>query len=116
MNRQFRQYRQDCEIDDPVALRGHELHRLKNIEGGLQSIVWFFQEDMWRFEEDCGTKISLIPNHYWLRPQSRGQKKAFPKVISREYLSENELTPNTLRFRRRVKGEVAGVIRPAPRS
>jgi hypothetical protein len=35
-----------------------------------------------------GLKSSLIPNHLWPRPQSRGHVRSSPKVTSRGGLSE----------------------------
>jgi hypothetical protein len=58
------------------------------------------------FEENCGLKRSLIPNHYWPCLQLCGHERPLPKVISRGGLLEKEIMLNTLRFRRRVKGKV----------
>jgi hypothetical protein len=87
----------------------------KTLRAGQQSIPWFFQEDTWRFEENCGSKSSLIPNHYRSCQQSRGHERPPPKVISRGGLSEKELMLSTLRFHRRAKGKVVSAITPTPR-
>jgi hypothetical protein len=56
---------------------------------------------------NCGVKSSLVSNHPWSHPQSRGYVRPSPKVISRKGLTRKGASAQTLRFRRR-EGEGHG--------